>query len=139
LEHSSQRKEFGLRQITVTEDELDEIRPDSPRHEVFTEDPSRKKARIWISMSEIKELNELREATGGRPVKLREKTLQNQDFLTFAPWAERRHNLVEEMKAKGESTRTEKARKDLFLTENFMVEDDEGVMTTEDWEKLVGN
>jgi hypothetical protein len=125
-----------LRQITVTEAELDEIRPDSPRHEVF-EDPTRKKARIWLSMSEIEDLNEVRERTGGRPAQLKATTLQNEDFLTFAPWAERRHNLVEDLKAKGESTRTEKARKDLFLTENFMIEDDDGVMTAEDWDKFM--
>lgn len=50
-------------------------------------------------------------------IRISEKILNNQEFKGNAALAESRRNLVEELRQKGESTRTKKALEELHLAQ----------------------
>jgi hypothetical protein len=50
-------------------------------------------------------------------IRISEKILNNQEFKDKAALAESRRNTVEELKQKGESTRTKKALEELHLAQ----------------------
>ena len=102
-------------QTRITEAELNCLRPNTlnQRQSVFAKDPSRSKARIWLSMGEREELNKYREVHGGKRVITSERILNDLNFQQKAPQAEHRRKVVEHMKSKGQSTRMKEGRRDL--------------------------
>jgi hypothetical protein len=116
--------------VKLTEAELQHIRPSTAfkRQGVFANNPTRKEARIWISPSELANLNELRKKTNRPLVVLTRQTIENQGKMGQAETADRRRKMLEFLKLTGQSTRTAKAKLDLFITENFQVEGDGGFM-----------
>jgi hypothetical protein len=98
------------------------------RQGVFAKDPTRTKARVWISPSELADLNELRKKEGRPLVNLRQNQDKNPAKMGRAETADRRRKMLEFLKLMGQSTRNERAKLDLFVTENFQVEGDGGFM-----------
>ncbi len=129
----SERKEYGHHKVRVTEAELQAIRPStrSKRQGVFEKNPSRTKADIWLSPSEVADLNELRKNTGSKPAIPKKNIIENPAKIDRAEIANRRRNMLEYLSRSGQSSRTNKAKLELWLSENYKVEGDPGYIDFE--------
>jgi hypothetical protein len=97
----------------ITEQELSIIRPYTlnKRQVAFQNNTTCEKARIRLSLSEISQVNAYRKQNGLSEIKVSDRLLKDPEFMAAAAKAERRHNVVESLKAQGISSRSADAKK----------------------------
>ncbi len=81
-------------------------------------------------------MNDFRKQNNTPPAVVLQRVLNDPAFQQRVEWAERRHEYLERLRWQRKSTRNKEARLNLYISEHFKVDGDEGFMDIEMFETL---